>query len=81
MQIASNVIKRLRWNKGWTQEELSIHARVSENTIRKMEAGGYNPRPSTAKKVADTLGVQVEDIIIGNEGLVLGAVGQAAVDG
>jgi DNA-binding XRE family transcriptional regulator len=78
VQIAHTVVKRMRWNKGWSQAELATHADVSEHTVRKMEGGGYSPRPSTAKKVAEALGCQVSDITVDDDGIISGAVGQAA---
>lgn len=61
---------RLRFGREcWklTQDELAKKAGVGAATIRRMEAGKYDPRLSTAAKLADALQVRVEWLLIGGE--------------
>jgi RNA polymerase sigma-70 factor (ECF subfamily) len=53
----ADLVKRLRTEKGWSQEELANHAKVSKKTVENIEAG----RPTyagTLAKVARALGVE-----------------------
>lgn len=61
--IAKN-IKKLRKEKGISQDRLSKLADLSLNTIVNVEAGN-NPNPTfeTLKKIADAFKVSVEDLI------------------
>lgn len=59
-------IKKLRKAKGWTQTQLAKHARVSQQTIWKVETG----KASESRKlpaIAAALGVSVEELIEGTE--------------
>lgn len=61
--IAKN-IKRLRKEKGISQDKLSKLADVSSHTITKIEAGDTsNPTVDTVKKIAKALGVSVDSLI------------------
>ena len=61
--LAKNV-KKLREAKGLSQEKLARLADVANNTIIKIEAGkNQNPTLETLKKVAQALGVSVDDLI------------------
>jgi transcriptional regulator with XRE-family HTH domain len=59
---ALEALRRLRKRKGLTQQELAKHAGVSQYTITEIETGRRDPRPSTLRKLADALGVEVADI-------------------
>lgn len=61
--------------------ELGQAAGVSERVIGRCERGGYLPQAMTVKKIADALGVTVDDILIDDTGVVSGAVGQAIANG
>lgn len=52
-------------NKGeWTQGTLSQEAKLAYHTIAKIESGSTkDPRVSTVKKIADALGVTVDELI------------------
>ena len=57
-------LRRLREAKGLSQEKLARLADVANNTIIKIEAGkNQNPTLETLKKVAQALGVSVDDLI------------------
>lgn len=61
--IAKN-IKRLRKQKGLSQDKLSKLADISHNTIIKIESGAIqSPTIDTAHKIAKALGVSLDDLI------------------
>ena len=62
-KIAGN-IKKLRRKKDISQDRLSKLADLSVNTIANVESG-YNPNPTieTLLKIANALGVSVDDLI------------------
>jgi len=54
----------MREAKGLSQEKLARLADVANNTIIKIEAGkNQNPTLETLKKVAQALGVSVDELI------------------
>ena len=54
-------LSELRIRKGWTQENLGKEAGVRTDTVSSIERGKHKPRPSTLRKLADALGVEVTD--------------------
>ena len=57
-------LRKMREAKGLSQEKLARLADVANNTIIKIEAGkNQNPTLETLKKVAQALGVSVDDLI------------------
>jgi len=61
--VAKN-IKKLRKEKGLSQDRLSRLADVSHATIIKIESGGIqSPTIDTVQKIAKALGVGVEDLL------------------
>jgi transcriptional regulator with XRE-family HTH domain len=57
-------LRKMRETKGLSQEKLARLADVANNTIIKIEAGkNQNPTLETLKKVAQALGVSVDDLI------------------
>jgi transcriptional regulator with XRE-family HTH domain len=56
-------IRRLRIAKGWTQQTLAERAKVSLGYVVRLEAGRYDPKLSTLRKVAKALGVKVRDLL------------------
>ncbi len=62
-QIGRN-IKKLRKQKGLSQDRLSKLADVSYNTVIKLESGGItNPSIDTLQKLAKALDVGVDDLL------------------
>lgn len=56
-------LQALRFEKGWTQQELAEKAKVTQSTVSRIEAGGeYGFNPRKAKAIADALEVKVSDI-------------------
>ena len=63
LNISKN-LRKLREAKGLSQEKLARLADVANNTIIKIEAGkNQNPTLETLKKVAQALGVSVDELI------------------
>lgn len=61
--IAKN-IKKYRAKQGISQDKLSKLAGITLHTITKIESGATaNPRIETVKKIADALGVSIDDLI------------------
>jgi putative transcriptional regulator len=57
-----NAIKRLRFERGMTQEELALRTGVSRQTIMSIERGQTNPSVLLAFKIATALNVIVTDV-------------------
>jgi len=61
--IAKN-IKKLRKQRGLSQDKLSKLADISHNTIIKIESGAIqSPTMDTAQKIAKALGISLDDLI------------------
>lgn len=61
--IAKN-IKKYRKKRGISQDKLSKLANITLHTITKIESGAtLNPRIETVKKIADALGLRIDDLI------------------
>lgn len=64
MSNISKTLRKLREQKGLTQEKLARLADVSNNTVIKIEAGkNENPTLDTLKKLANALDISVDDLI------------------
>ena len=64
MTLASR-IRDLRKNAGLTQEQLAQKIGVKKQNISRYESGRVEPNIRTAKKLADALGVSLEDMAQG----------------
>jgi len=61
--IAKN-IKKYRAKLGISQDKLSKLAGITLHTITKIESGATpDPRIETAKKIADALGISIDDLM------------------
>ena len=61
--IAKN-IKKYRAKIGISQDKLSKLAGMTLHTITKIESGAtFDPRIETVKKIADALGVDIDDLM------------------
>lgn len=56
-------LEQLRYDRGWTRQDLAKEAKVSDETIRQIEENGSKPRVGTAKKLADALNVSASEIL------------------
>ena len=62
--VESNKVKKLREKLGLSQERLARLADVSTNTVINIESGKQqNPTIETVKKIANALGVSIEELV------------------
>ncbi len=57
-----NILRDLRAERGWRQEDLALHLQVSRQTINALEAGRYDPSLPLAFKIARLFGRPIEEI-------------------
>jgi len=58
-----NLVK-IRKQKDWSQEKLAVESGISYNTIIKIERGGIkNPKIETVIKLANALGVSIDELV------------------
>ena len=62
-----NHIEERRKAQGMTQQQLAALLGVSRQTIISLESGKYNPSILLAHKIAQTFGVNIEDIFLFEE--------------
>jgi transcriptional regulator with XRE-family HTH domain len=55
-------LKEERQLRGWSQRDLARETQVNTDTISGIETGQHEPRPSTLRKLAEGLGIQVRDL-------------------
>lgn len=63
----NNHIEERRTAQGMTQQQLAALLGVSRQTIISLESGKYNPSILLAHKIAQTFGVNIEDIFLFEE--------------
>lgn len=63
----NNHIEERRKAQGMTQQQLAALLGVSRQTIISLESGKYNPSILMAHKIAQTFGVNIEDIFLFEE--------------
>jgi transcriptional regulator with XRE-family HTH domain len=56
-------LRYLRERRALTQRELAKLADITERTIRRLETGETDSRPSTTRKLARALHVRVDDLM------------------
>jgi transcriptional regulator with XRE-family HTH domain len=54
-------LKEERRRKGWSQRDLARETGVNADTISGIETGQHEPRPSTLRRLAEGLGIEVAD--------------------
>ncbi len=57
-----NFIRRLRFERSMTQEELALRVGVSRQTIMSIERGMTNPSVLLALKISSALGVDLNEV-------------------
>lgn len=62
LKIIGNRIKRLRKERGITQEQLADKIRVTSTYVGFIEQGQRNPSLNTADKIARVLGIKLSEI-------------------
>jgi transcriptional regulator with XRE-family HTH domain len=63
------VIKRLREEKGVSQEELAHRVGMSTPNLWRVESGKHGVRPELLRRLAEEFGVRVVDLYAMSEGL------------
>ena len=57
-------LSKIRRDKGWSQEKLAQEARISYNTLIKIERKGIeNPKIETVIKLATALQVTIDELV------------------
>lgn len=56
-------IKKLRAEKGWSQEKLAKEAGLAQSFIHAVETGKKSPTMRSLWKIAKALGVPIEELI------------------
>lgn len=59
-------LKKIRTERGLTQEKLATMVSMSTSEIQRSERRGYRPRLANAKKIALALDVELKELL-GNE--------------
>ncbi len=57
-----NYIRKLRFERGMTQEELALRTGVSRQTIMSIERGATNPSVLLAYKISAALGAPITEV-------------------
>lgn len=60
--VLKNNIRRLRFERSMTQEELALRTGVSRQTIMSIERGDTNPSVLLAFKISSALEVNITDV-------------------
>jgi transcriptional regulator with XRE-family HTH domain len=55
-------VRRLRLEKGWSQNELAYHAKLAPSVISLIETGKREPNATTLRKIAGALEVRIPDL-------------------
>ena len=67
MEKTGNYIRDKRKLKGWSQEELAERVDVSPKSIGTWESGKGSLKMENAERLADCLGVSIEDLFYGRD--------------
>ena len=62
MVVANGNLKMLRERRALSLSELALMSDVSRGTINRIENGKQKPSPSTIRKLAQALNVNVEEL-------------------
>lgn len=63
-RAVGEAIRRIREEKGLSQEELANRAGIHRTYVGGVERGERNPTVESLKKIADGLGVEPEEILV-----------------
>ncbi len=55
-------LKEERLRNGWSQKDLARESKINVDTISGIETGQHEPRPSTLRKLAKALSIEVRDL-------------------
>jgi transcriptional regulator with XRE-family HTH domain len=59
----SKILKRLRTERGFTQQALAAKAKISRGHVARLEAAGNNPTLVVLERLARALGVPVTALL------------------
>jgi transcriptional regulator with XRE-family HTH domain len=65
-QLAAT-LRRLRYERGLTQEALAFHAQVTISALSRIERGLSSPVWTTLVRIADALGVTPSELVAASE--------------
>jgi putative transcriptional regulator len=57
-----NGLKKLRAERGWSQQDLAERLGVSRQSVNAIETGRYDPSLPLAFRIADQFGLTIEQI-------------------
>jgi transcriptional regulator with XRE-family HTH domain len=63
LQKLGKNIAKYRYIKGLSQDGLAYEAEIGERTVSRIESGETDPRFTTLLKIAETLGVELTDLM------------------
>jgi putative transcriptional regulator len=58
----TNIVRKLRADRGWSQADLADRLEVSRQTINAIETGRYDPSLPLAFKIARLFKLRIEDV-------------------
>ena len=64
MKVDGERIRQLRFGRGFSQKDLADKADVGQKVVWNMENGAGGHRPSSVLRVAEVLGVSVDDLVV-----------------
>jgi ribosome-binding protein aMBF1 (putative translation factor) len=64
MQYDVAKVIRARMIRGWTQGKLAKRIDRNQSTISAIENGRFMPSPTTMKRIADELGLDMEELVL-----------------
>ena len=64
MRVDGERIRQLRFGRGFSQKDLADKADVGQKVVWNMENGAGGHRPSSVLRVAEVLGVSVDDLVV-----------------
>ncbi len=62
MDAIGERLKEERLRNGWSQKDLAQESKTNVDTISGIETGQHEPRPSTLRKLAKALDIEVRDL-------------------
>ena len=61
------ILAQLRNRKGWTQAQLAERVAMTQAHINKLENDKMKPRPKTLERLAEALGVTVDELTLASQ--------------
>ena len=59
-----NRLRRLRGERGWSQQGLADGLQVSRQSVNAIETGKYDPSLPLAFRIAELFGLAIEDVFV-----------------